>query len=429
MCLLGTCLLVAGSASPATAAPGQRDPSFGTDGLVYVDFARHQAENSDGLADVWITSSGKVVVAGYSSTIDGDRFGLARLRRDGSLDPRFGGDGRVRTGFGGDYESVNRVIGVGAGRVVAGGTSLTNFSSADGFALARYLPDGSLDDTFGTDGRVLTDVTPGLDHVFDLRKGAGGTLTAAGTADHRVIATRYLVDGTLDASYGDRGVVIAEAPFDSYVSDVALQPDGGMLAAGPGESAWVVRRYDPAGELDLGFGDGGQVVTDWGLGSWPGPNAVTQLADGRFLVVGGTHRVTEDQSYNMAAARYLPDGTLDPEFGTGGQVEVAFPRRGTQWAEADSVLVQPSGKIVLAGRMYRYTGGEGPDALWVVARLWPGGEVDHGFADDGRLKEHFPSLVGSRALAVAGDGSDLVVVGEGYGNGRHPAIVVRYRAR
>ena len=64
-----------------------------------------------------------------------------------------------------------------------------------------------------------------------------------------------------------------------------------------------------------------------------------------------------------------------------------------------------------------------------MARLWPGGEVDHGFADDGRLKERFPSLVGFRALAVAGDGSDLVVVGEGYGNGRHPAIVVRYRAR
>src|SRR5204862_48345 len=136
---------------PATAyGAGELDPPFGSGGKVLTDFGGY-----DGATDVAIQPGGKMVTCGFSyrSANDSD-FALARYNRDGSLDPSFDGDGRVVADCGGadvaiaaNMEADDKIV--AAGDSTAGG--------GVNFALARYNRDGSLDPSFGSDGKVLTD--------------------------------------------------------------------------------------------------------------------------------------------------------------------------------------------------------------------------------------------------------------------------------
>jgi uncharacterized delta-60 repeat protein len=149
---------------------GSPDPTFDGDGLVYTD------QNVDtGARAVAIQDDGRIVAAGASDVGDSD-FALSRYMPDGSLDPGFDGNGSLRTDFGGG-EEVARAVAIQAdGRIVAAGERAPG--NAD-FALARYAPDGSLDASFGGDGRVLTEFGE-----FDFATGGAiqpdGRIVAAG---------------------------------------------------------------------------------------------------------------------------------------------------------------------------------------------------------------------------------------------------------
>jgi len=87
---------------------------------------------------VTLAADGRILVAGTAANGTDDDFGLARYQSDGTLDPDFGSDGRVRTDFG-SGDDRNRFVGVDAqGRIISAGQAFdgTDFD----FALARYLP-------------------------------------------------------------------------------------------------------------------------------------------------------------------------------------------------------------------------------------------------------------------------------------------------
>jgi uncharacterized delta-60 repeat protein len=131
-------------ASPAVAAAGDLDTSFDANGKVTTDFG-----GFDGAAEVAIQPGGKIVAAGSAA---GD-FALARYNRDGSLDASFDGDGKVTTDFGGVFEAASAVAIQRDGKIVVAGST----GAVDDFALARYNRDGSLDTRFDGDGKVTTD--------------------------------------------------------------------------------------------------------------------------------------------------------------------------------------------------------------------------------------------------------------------------------
>src|SRR5438874_2198299 len=129
---------------------GSLDRSFGGDGKVATHFAKKSREGAESVA---IQADGKIVAAGdtYQSH---DRFALARYNPNGSLDCSFGGDGKVATHFASMSDDNADSVAIQAdGKVVAGGET---FQSHDRFALARYKPNGSLDRSFGGDGKVAT---------------------------------------------------------------------------------------------------------------------------------------------------------------------------------------------------------------------------------------------------------------------------------
>src|SRR5439155_996244 len=269
LALLSALLLVLSFAHSVDAGPGDLDPSFGTGGRVLTDFG-----GGDGARALALQADGRIVVAGSSSAgAFGSDFALARYNSNGSLDPSFGTGGRVLTDFGGDDEARALALQDDGKIVVAGGFG------GPCFALARYNPGGTLDTSFGTGGRVLTDF--------------GG---------------------------------------DDEAAALALQADGKIVVAGfsdaGGFALAALARYNPNGTLDASFGSGGQVLTNFG-----GAQALALQADGRIVVAGG-----------IFLARYNQNGNLDPSFGSGGRALTDF--------DALALALQPDGLVVLAGPVF-----------------------------------------------------------------------------
>jgi serralysin len=127
---------------------GTPDLTFGSQGKVITQFSRGE----DFVNDIVIDASNRIVAAGYSSP----NFAIARYNVDGSLDLTFDGDGKVTTDFFGFFDQGNSVAIQPDGKIVVAGIALPS-SSSPNFGLARYNSDGSLDNSFGTNGKLITD--------------------------------------------------------------------------------------------------------------------------------------------------------------------------------------------------------------------------------------------------------------------------------
>src|SRR5438094_1716665 len=147
------------------------------------------------------------------------------------------------------------------------------------------------------------------------------------------------------------------------------------------------------GDLDPTFGTDGKVLTDFDH-STDIAYAVAVQTDGKLVVVGTTYLDNDFSNEDFAVARYNPDGTLDKTFGVGGKVQTDFPGLA---AVASSVVIQPDGKIVVAGGafpLFTFLGD------FKVVRYNPNGSLDTSFGDGGIVTTSFPGD-GSYAFAVA----------------------------
>ncbi|HEV7394868.1 MAG TPA: delta-60 repeat domain-containing protein, partial [Pyrinomonadaceae bacterium] len=272
----------------------------------------------------------------------------------GDFDSAFGGTGKVITDFGATTDYGDAVVLQPDGKIVIAGTAIANYAAPDqrsNFALARYNANGSLDDSFGAGGRVITDFNGGEhDGVGDMVLQSDGRLVVAGS----VLApggggidlglARYLSDGSLDPNFGSSGKVATHLSGRiSGASGMVLQPDGKLVIAGQtGESTRsdiAVVRYNNNGSLDTSFGNGGQVTTHFDGGSNVSVSAsdIALQPDGKIVVAG--HYI---QDYSVAAvfalARYNSDGSLDSGFADGGKLITNVT------GFASGVVVQPDGK-------------------------------------------------------------------------------------
>jgi uncharacterized delta-60 repeat protein len=279
---------------------GHLDQSFGNGGKV---------TGPTLAADAAVQRDGKVVIVGLPF----NEFGpasvvLARYEPNGSVDPSFGKDGEVKTGFQGRWWSALAVALQADGKIVVAGPR----RPGSGWALVRYLPDGRLDPGFGAGGLVLTDFGPGREDVYALAIQRDERIVAAGGARGGPAVARYLPNGRLDPSFGRGGKVSAN--FGSSDA-VAIQPDGKIVlvgGAGDGGAGFALIRYRPNGLLDPGFGHSGKVSTGF-PGEWDDARAVAIQSDGRIIATGEWDGL---EAGSFAIARYLPDGRLDPSFGT-----------------------------------------------------------------------------------------------------------------
>jgi uncharacterized delta-60 repeat protein len=339
-------VVVVSSALPAHAAPGDLDPSFDTDGKVTTDFGS-AVDEGEGVA---VQPNGKIVVAGLKGGTEFD-FALARYNPDGTLDPSFDSDGKAITNFGAFVDQAFDVAVQPDGKIVAAGWSNNDF------ALARYNTDGTLDTSFDTDGKVTTDFGS-TDRATGVAVQPNGKIVAAGQSGDDFALARYNIDGTLDTSFDtdgkvttDFGVTIEQRPA------VALQPNGRIVAAGQSGNDFALARYNVDGSLDASFDSDGKVTTDFG-GDDQG-RGVALEPNGKIVAAGYTNPGV--LAHDFALARYNADGTLDAGFGSGGKVTTAI---GATIDVGTDVAIQPNGKIVAAG--FSHQGVTGND--FAVAR-------------------------------------------------------------
>jgi uncharacterized delta-60 repeat protein len=306
---------------------------------------------------------------------------LALHAADGDLDVTFGTGGEVSTDFSGGDDYAFALALQSDGRIVAaGGTS-------SGFALARYNRDGSLDNGFGSGGKVTTAYSTGATAVAIQPDGkivvAGGSLLV-----------RYKTDGSLDPTFGSGGKVI-QPGFGGFSVSLLLQADGKIVAVGtiftPGDFALV--RYNSDGSLDPGFGSGGRVTTDFS-GRDDEAYASALQSDGKIIAAGRTTTTVGESMGFFALARYNTDGSLDPTFGMDGVVTTSFLPNDLSLAE--TLVIQPDGKIVAGGGNFVVEDG------LMFARYNNDGSLDPTFGTGGKIRD--TGGIEIKSLALQSDG-------------------------
>lgn len=336
---------------------GTLDPSFGTAGQVVTQIGAR----GDSARAVAVQPDGRIVVAGWTDATGTDAdFLVLRYLADGRLDPSFGQGGAVVVPFGNGTDRAFAVAVQDDGRIVVGGTTLdSRIASGQDFALLRLMPDGALDAGFGNGGKVVTPMSPssGGDVVYALalpRVGGEQRIVAAGGEGDFMVA-RYTAAGLLDAGFGQGGRVVGLFRKNiGQARSVALLPDGRMVLAGSIYNDFAAAQLTASGALDPGFGQGGLFTKAVNPDNWNGATGIVRQADGK-LVLGGWAYSGNSSSADFVALRLLPGGTLDGEFGTGGQVIHPLADRSRNDA-ARGIALQaderiPTVRAVLGGEM------------------------------------------------------------------------------
>lgn len=336
--------------SISLAQPGSLDDTFDGDGKLTLNFG---VTGDIGYA-VAIQEDGKIVVAGYSadasSNID---FALARFNSDGTLDNSFDMDGKVTTDFSNNSMDVAVALKIQPdGKILAAGYSLTTNSPI--FAMARYNTNGSLDDSFGTGGLVTTSFTD-YDELFAMALQDDGKILLAGMTHEDgnyedFAIARYNADGSLDNSFGTGGKILTDfIGFHDAAKGITVQADGKIIAVGYSSNGntngadFGLVRYNTDGSFDASFGVGGKIRTDY-YGNSDRAQTIVIQPDGK-IVVGGT--ATTAYGYDFALARYNSDGVLDTSFDDDGKVTSSFLNQYSD--QGHSVVLQEDGKIILGG--------------------------------------------------------------------------------
>jgi uncharacterized delta-60 repeat protein len=324
---------------------------------------------------------------------------------DGDLDLTFSADGKVTTDLGAS-ETASAVVVQPDGKIVIAGDRRTPSGPGD-FVLVRYNLDGSLDSTFGSGGIDMVDIG-GLDVAFGLALQPDGKLVVVGSTFSDATSENFAVarlnrDGSLDQSFGSGGKTITDflGDFDE-ARGVALAPDGKIILGGftrretPDNTDFAVARYNTNGSLDTSFGVGGKVLTDF-FGSEDEAFAVAVQADGKIVLAGGA---VDNPRFlpNFALARYNTDGSLDSGFGSGGKLFSKFSLSD----EAFAVAIQRDGKIVAGGHTF---GGIPTGLDFCVARYNTNGSLDQGFGSGGFASTDFFRMQDQvRGLVIQPDG-------------------------
>jgi uncharacterized delta-60 repeat protein len=323
---------------------GRLDRTFGQAGKVITDLGAN-----DYAFDVAIQDDGGIVVVGERVTPASDRFVVQRYRPNGTLDPGFANAGTALTWFGRRFQSASAVAVTPGGRIVVVGSTSNGITSRS--AVARYLPDGRLDRGFGGDGRVTTDISPSGEQFTDLAIQPDGRIVAAGWAEVSLVpvfsAARYTRDGRLDPTFDGDGISRVDvSPGADRANAVVLLKDGSLVLAGGaaagGRNEWGLIRLGPRGHLDRTFGNHGRLVTDFGP-AFDEAQALAVQANGKLLVAG---RIREGTKDDIGLLRLKPDGGHDRTFAAGGRAltDVA----GGSDAARD-IATASNGKIVVAG--------------------------------------------------------------------------------
>lgn len=343
--------------------------------------------------------------------------------QDGSLDLSFGVNGKVITTFESYYDEIGSLAIQSDGKIVVVGDTYLN-GYAD-FTVVRYNSDGSLDLSFGSEGKVFTDIGTFSDLAQAVAIQSDGKIVVVGCAymngTDQIAIVRYNEDGTLDNDFGTNGIVTTFGSSKSIANAVAIQSDGKIVIAGQTEIStyiqeMIVQRYNSDGTLDPSFNASGSYITEFGvMGSMA--SSVTIQSNGK-IVVGGNS--VNDGNPNFAVVRLQDNGNTDNSFSNDG---IDTTSVGGIIDYAKSVAVQSDEKIIIAGYSHN-----GTDTDFALVRYNVNGTLDTSFGKDGKVTTAIGSANDQISSMILQNDGKIVVAGFCFYNGSNDFVVARYNS-
>jgi uncharacterized delta-60 repeat protein len=339
------------SSSYAQSCPGSAgclDTTFGTGGKVTVPL---YPAGSFAPQDMVTLPDGKLLALVYRN-----RF--VRLNADGTLDQTFGLGGVLNfvwpatsglEGYANGYDMRLQNVGSELRILVAGNRRLgTARKFTNVLQMGRFMLDGTVDTSFGTNGTVLINAATWSNEMEFQSDGKIVILDGSG----KIVRTN--INGSLDTGFGSGGIVNAGYNIESsgLNHDLVIDGNGGILVGdtittGSGKNTKMllaVKRYTSGGAVDTAFGSAGTATADFGVRSAQGGQLAVDPF-GNVVVAGGV--VAPDGQYYFAAARFTSNGLADTSFGGTGKVKFV----GAAGIGQRGVLIQDDGKVVLTGRL------------------------------------------------------------------------------
>ena len=416
---------------------GALDTTFGSSGtgMVFNDFSARSE-----ITSMQIQADGKIVVAGYALASNGTSgFVLARYDTNGVLDPTFGSGGITITPSANSYTAAKALMIETSGKFVAVGSGIASGDFGVDMAMFCYTTNGVLDSSFGGgSGQVFTRISPS---IFDHTDSANAVATQLGNIGfsspdkivvsgtyedengspfHTYLAIiRYNLDGTLDGTFGNGGIVTnllttqAGSPTGLLVQGILSQPRkitvGGYVDDGI-NLYFFADRFTATGALDSSFGTNSSGTVKLPISrdvdnTYGAAYAMTLQAGAPVLA--GSRSVFEGES-DFAAVRFTPSGLVDTNFGMNGLLLANVSDAPSQ---ANAVAVQSDGKVVVAGSAS--TGGYNPVNRFALARFNADGTPDFSFGFNGILSTIVATNDSVQALAIQPDGK-IIAAGYSY---------------
>jgi uncharacterized delta-60 repeat protein len=358
-------------------ADGSLDSSYGVAGKVVTNLSLRS------FFDATMDAAGNVFLSVRTNSNSGI-YSVIKVDGTGTVDAGFSSDGIAETALGVRYGYA--IAAQTDGKAVVASYKTVNFMN-DIF-VERFNADGSLDTTFGdvdTNSGVgaklgYTSWNAGADESpDDILIQADGKIIVVGysyddnTGLEPIAIRRFNPDGTPDTGFGSQGTILetnsgAWSIYSNYFSDsrAALQSDGKLVVAASADGdALVLARYTSSGVLDTSFGNGGKVAVDGNATNW----ILTGASDIKIDATGNIFVLGDD---GLVVAKFLPNGDLDSAFGQNGIANISLDG----YAYGSSLSLTSGGKILITGG---YEEPVNDDGQFMVVRLNADGTQDATF--------------------------------------------------
>ena len=357
---------------------GTLDTTYGTAGLAnfrVVGWPEGMAVQEDNKT---------IIVGGYNAT--DNNFRAIRLDEEGNLDSSFGNNGTVSLHFGNHLAICEGILLLPDGKILLVGRF---YEDSNNYwpMLVRLLTDGSPDTDFGDNGVVYYQEAPFTrSWINDAQIQPDGKILLAGSREafssgpRGWTMWRFLPDGTIDTTYGQEGAVSmvmgTQNGYDEKISQIAIQADGAVVVNGyfPTDLGYraILTRYHQDGTLDLDFGEEGILVSSFPDVAVHRLGHIIIQPDQKILIAGSGSLEGDETAGtgNLQFTRFLPDGTPDPDFDDNGlytAVAVDFT-----YSTSTMILVEED-RAVVVGRAYPI--GDNLRSKIFAARLYYGPEI------------------------------------------------------
>ncbi|MEP6465561.1 MAG: hypothetical protein ABJB05_04620, partial [Parafilimonas sp.] len=352
---------------------GTLDSSFGINGKIITPFYNNELI----VWDAAMQKDNKVVLSGEGSLILSDDtlsgISVIRYQTNGSLDSSFGINGRAVHDFG--YYSTGKAIGVQTdGKIISAGWEVIDpfNNNKNNLVAVRFLDDGLIDSTFGKNGELIMNF--GKNPVInDVVIQPDNKIIIGGSLGPDFFLIRCDDDGKIDSSFGTNGYVTTSFSGVSSIRSIALQSDNEILVGGSADVIAAFARYTPNGSLDQDFGNQGKFTYNYNTKNSIIYNVVLS-PDGSFIASGKVGGFNE----NMLISKFNSNGTISPNFGDNGSIVIKVDQL---QSKAVSAFLQYDNKIVVTGSAYKaFTGGE---EEFLLCRLLANGNFDSTFGING----------------------------------------------